>query len=194
MSSPIPSGRSRCSNMRRRNFGDPDAEYNLARMYMDGAAGLTKNNMRAARWLALAAEKHHHPAQALLGHLLFAGRRRAPPAREGPDVARHRQERRPGRRRTPGWSISTPRISPSPATKTARSPRSISATTQGARRRRRTRSRAGACSRGGPAAACRRPRRRRSRLFEQRADGGLRRAARSAAAAITVGAVQTAVP
>jgi uncharacterized protein len=55
------------------NFGDPDAQYNLARMYMDGAAGLTKNNMRAARWLALAAEKHHRPAQALLGHLLFVG-------------------------------------------------------------------------------------------------------------------------
>jgi TPR repeat protein len=55
------------------NFGDPDAQYNLARMYMDGSAGLTKNNMRAARWLALAAEKHHHPAQALLGHLLFVG-------------------------------------------------------------------------------------------------------------------------
>ncbi len=55
------------------NFGDPDAQYNLARMYMDGSAGLTKNNMRAARWLALAAGKRHHPAQALLGHLLFVG-------------------------------------------------------------------------------------------------------------------------
>jgi len=55
------------------NFGDPDAQYNLARMYMDGAAGLGKNNMRAARWLALAAEKHHRPAQAVLGHLLFVG-------------------------------------------------------------------------------------------------------------------------
>jgi uncharacterized protein len=55
------------------NFGNPDAQYNLARMYMDGAAGLAKNNMRAARWLALAAEKRHHPAQALLGHLLFVG-------------------------------------------------------------------------------------------------------------------------
>jgi uncharacterized protein len=55
------------------NFGDPDAQYKLARMYMDGAAGLAKNNMRAARWLMLAAEKHHRPAQALLGHLLFTG-------------------------------------------------------------------------------------------------------------------------
>lgn len=55
------------------NFGDPDAQYNLARMYMDGVAGLPKNNLRAARWLALAAEKRHHPAQAILGHLLFVG-------------------------------------------------------------------------------------------------------------------------
>ncbi len=55
------------------NFGDPDAQYNLARMYMDGAAGLAPNNMRAARWLALAADKGHHAAQALLGHLLFLG-------------------------------------------------------------------------------------------------------------------------
>ena len=42
-------------------------------MYMDGAAGLARNNMRAAQWLALAADKGHHPAQALLGHLLFVG-------------------------------------------------------------------------------------------------------------------------
>ena len=55
------------------NFGDSDAQYNLARMYMDGAAGLERNNMRAAQWLALAADKGHHPAQALLGHLLFVG-------------------------------------------------------------------------------------------------------------------------
>ena len=55
------------------NFGDPDAQYNLARMYMDGSAGLVRNNMRAAQWLGLAADKGHHPAQALLGHLLFVG-------------------------------------------------------------------------------------------------------------------------
>ena len=55
------------------NFGDSDAQYNLARMYMDGAAGLERNNMRAAQWLGLAADKGHHPAQALLGHLLFLG-------------------------------------------------------------------------------------------------------------------------
>ena len=55
------------------NFGDPEAQYHLARMYMDGAGGLAKDNMRAARWLQLAADKGHHGAQALLGHLLFTG-------------------------------------------------------------------------------------------------------------------------
>lgn len=55
------------------NFGDAEAQYRLARMYLDGAAGLAKDNMRAARWLALASEKGHHGAQALLGHLLFIG-------------------------------------------------------------------------------------------------------------------------
>jgi len=54
-------------------FGDPDAQYNLARIYLDGVGGVPKNNKRAAQWLALAAEKHHHPAQAVLGHLLFVG-------------------------------------------------------------------------------------------------------------------------
>jgi len=55
------------------DFGDPEAQYRLARMYLEGQAGLAKDNMRAARWLALAAEKGHCGAQALLGHLLFNG-------------------------------------------------------------------------------------------------------------------------
>ncbi|MFZ0206451.1 MAG: tetratricopeptide repeat protein [Roseiarcus sp.] len=55
------------------NFGDPEAQYRLARMYLDGAGGLAKDNMRAARWLQLAADKGHHGAQAMLGHLLFTG-------------------------------------------------------------------------------------------------------------------------
>ncbi|MCI4677933.1 sel1 repeat family protein [Rhodoblastus acidophilus] len=54
-------------------FGDPNAQYNLARLYMDGAAGLIKDNRQAARWLYLAAEKGHVESQALLGHLLFSG-------------------------------------------------------------------------------------------------------------------------
>lgn len=55
------------------NFADPNAEYNLARLYMDGAAGLAKDNRQAARWLNLAAEKGHVESQALLGHMLFSG-------------------------------------------------------------------------------------------------------------------------
>ncbi len=55
------------------NFGDPDAQFHLARMYMDGAGGLPKSNMQAVRWLNLAAQKGHHAAQAQLGDLLFVG-------------------------------------------------------------------------------------------------------------------------
>ena len=54
------------------NFGDPNAQYNLARMYLDGA-GVTRDARQAARWLRLAADKSHAPSQAMLGHLLFNG-------------------------------------------------------------------------------------------------------------------------
>jgi hypothetical protein len=55
------------------DFGDPEAQYRLARMYLEGSAGLTKDNMRAARWFQLAAEKGHRGAEALLGDLLYRG-------------------------------------------------------------------------------------------------------------------------
>jgi uncharacterized protein len=54
------------------NFGDADAQYNLARMYLDGD-GIAKDAAQAARWLHLAADKNHAEAQALLGQLLFTG-------------------------------------------------------------------------------------------------------------------------
>jgi hypothetical protein len=54
-------------------FGDADGEYHLARMFIDGAGGLERDKLRAAKWLGLAAEKGHHGAQALLGHMLFRG-------------------------------------------------------------------------------------------------------------------------
>jgi uncharacterized protein len=54
-------------------FGDPNAQYNLAHMYMSGAGGLAKDNVAAVRWLAVAAQKGHAPSQALLGHMLFTG-------------------------------------------------------------------------------------------------------------------------
>ena len=54
-------------------FGDPDAQYNLAHMYITGSGGLAKDHIVALRWLALAARKGHPPSQALLGHMLFVG-------------------------------------------------------------------------------------------------------------------------
>jgi TPR repeat protein len=53
-------------------YGDPDAQYNLARLYLEGK-GVVPDARQAARWLNLAAEKGHAPAQALLGHLLIKG-------------------------------------------------------------------------------------------------------------------------
>jgi TPR repeat protein len=53
-------------------FSDPTAQYNLARLYLDGT-GVEKDPRQAARWFNLAAEKGHHPSQALLGHLLVNG-------------------------------------------------------------------------------------------------------------------------
>jgi hypothetical protein len=53
-------------------FGDPDAQYYLARLYLDGK-GTSRDARQAARWLSLAANKGQHQAQALLGRLLFKG-------------------------------------------------------------------------------------------------------------------------
>lgn len=52
-------------------FGDPDAQYNLARMYLDQKSG--RDARQAARWLGLAANKGQREAQAVLGHMLFNG-------------------------------------------------------------------------------------------------------------------------
>jgi TPR repeat protein len=54
-------------------FGNPNAQYNLAHMYIVGAGGLAKDNIAAVRWLAVAAQKGHAPSQAMLGHMLFVG-------------------------------------------------------------------------------------------------------------------------
>jgi exopolysaccharide production negative regulator len=53
-------------------FGDPDAQYFLARLYIDGKGG-PRDPRQAARWLSLAANKGQHQAQALLGRMLFNG-------------------------------------------------------------------------------------------------------------------------
>ncbi len=52
-------------------YGDPDAQFYLSRMYLDGI-GLAKSPMQAARWLNLAAEKGHIEAQSLLGQLMMS--------------------------------------------------------------------------------------------------------------------------
>lgn len=53
-------------------FGDPNAQFLLARLYLDGN-GVERDARQAARWLNLAAEKGHSSAQAMLGQLLTHG-------------------------------------------------------------------------------------------------------------------------
>ncbi len=53
-------------------FGNADAQYNLARMYLDGV-GNQRDPKYAARWLSQAAQKGQFQAQALLGQMLFNG-------------------------------------------------------------------------------------------------------------------------
>lgn len=62
------------------NFGDANAQYNLARMYLDGA-GIDKDSRQAVRWLYLAADKGHLQAQAKLGQMLFSGQESVKPQR-----------------------------------------------------------------------------------------------------------------
>jgi uncharacterized protein len=53
-------------------FQDPDAQYELGRLYLRGIGG-GKDGKQAVRWFGLAANKNHHPAQAALGSMLFKG-------------------------------------------------------------------------------------------------------------------------
>lgn len=53
-------------------FGDADAQYNLARLYLNGIGG-SEDIRQATRWLMLASKKGQCNAQALLGQLLFTG-------------------------------------------------------------------------------------------------------------------------
>jgi uncharacterized protein len=53
-------------------FRDPDAQYGLGRLYLDGV-GAETDPRQAARWLKLAAEKGHAGGQATLGDLLVRG-------------------------------------------------------------------------------------------------------------------------
>lgn len=53
-------------------FGDPDAQYQLGRMYLEGQGGV-KDPKQGARWLQLAATNRQYQAQALLGAMLIKG-------------------------------------------------------------------------------------------------------------------------
>jgi TPR repeat protein len=53
-------------------YADPEAQYYLGRLYLQGK-GASKDAIQAARWLRLSANKGEHRAQALLGGMLFKG-------------------------------------------------------------------------------------------------------------------------
>lgn len=53
-------------------FGDPEGQYNLARLYLNGQ-GAARDPRQAARWMKVAAEKGHAPARAVFGDMLIRG-------------------------------------------------------------------------------------------------------------------------
>jgi TPR repeat protein len=53
-------------------FGNAEAQYRLARLYLNGT-GVEKNIGLAVNWLAIAAKKQHAAAQATLGEILWRG-------------------------------------------------------------------------------------------------------------------------
>ena len=53
-------------------FRDPDAQYYLGRLYLDGV-GASQDPRTAARWFVLSAQKGQCRAQAMLGAMLFQG-------------------------------------------------------------------------------------------------------------------------
>ena len=64
-------------------FGNADAQYDLARLYLEDP-GASRDDFRyGTRWLGLAAQKGQHQAQALLGQMLFNGDRMPPQRARG---------------------------------------------------------------------------------------------------------------
>ena len=99
-------------------FGDPNAQYNLGRLYLDGT-GVDTDARQAARWFNLAAEKGHAPAQALLGQLLVNGQGVPAQRARGLMWLSHGPGSRRRGARTTGSSPSTRRPGPRPARRTA---------------------------------------------------------------------------
>ena len=64
-------------------FGNADAQYDLARLYLKTPDASRDDFRYGARWLGLAAHKGQHQAQALLGQMLFNGDRLPPQRARG---------------------------------------------------------------------------------------------------------------
>jgi len=64
-------------------FGNADAQYDLARLYLKSADASRDDFRYGARWLGLAAQKGQHQAQALLGQMLFSGDKLPPQRARG---------------------------------------------------------------------------------------------------------------
>jgi TPR repeat protein len=53
------------------NYRNPDAQFEIGKMFLKGEGGVKASVRQAGRWLQLAAEKGHAGAEATLGNLLF---------------------------------------------------------------------------------------------------------------------------
>ena len=53
------------------NYRNPQAQFEVGKMFLKGEGGIKASAQQAGRWLQLAAEKGHAGAQATLGNLLF---------------------------------------------------------------------------------------------------------------------------
>lgn len=53
------------------NYRNPNAQYEMGKIFLHGEGGVKASVKQAGRWLQLAAEKGHAGAQATLGNLLF---------------------------------------------------------------------------------------------------------------------------
>jgi TPR repeat protein len=53
------------------NYRNPNAQFEIGKMFLKGEGGVKSSVRQAGRWLQLAAEKGHAGAQATLGNLLF---------------------------------------------------------------------------------------------------------------------------
>lgn len=53
------------------NYRNPNAQFEMGKMFLKGEGGVKASVRQAGRWLQLAAEKGHAGAQATLGNLLF---------------------------------------------------------------------------------------------------------------------------